>query len=160
MKRIFTVNSAIAAVVLAAIAISGCATSNLKMRRESVDWQQERVMIERSLERFDEGLFDVYAYEWRPGITAAIVFDLRDTDRAIKPGSGWRKIKSRQELESVYKGGSATKTRSGMKLYRIEGADGELWGFFFAPGNFLPHSVLDEKTIELSQIPEPKAPGP
>lgn len=160
MKRSLMVELGIAAFVLAAIMLLGCAPSTLTMRRESVDWQQERVMIERSLERFDEGLFDVYAYEWRPGITAAVVVDLRDTDRTIKPGPGWRKINSRQEFEAAYKGGSATKTRTGMKLYRIEGADGELWGFFFAPGNFLPHSVLDEKTIELGQIPEPKAPGP
>jgi hypothetical protein len=73
---------------------------------------------------------------------------------------GWRKINSRQELEEAYKGGSAAKTRLGMKLYRIEGADGELWGYFFAPDNMLPYSVIDDKTIELGRIPEPKAPGP
>ena len=144
--------------VLAAVMIAGCAPSKLTMRRESVDWQQQRVMVERSLERFDEGLF--YVYEWRPGITAAVVADLRDTDRTIKPGPGWRKINSRQELEEAYKGGSAAKTRTGMKLYRIEGADGELWGYFFAPYNILPYSVIDDKTIELGRIPEPKAPGP
>lgn len=144
--------------VLAAGMIAGCAPSKLTMRRESVDWQQQRVMVERSLERFDEGLF--YVYEWRPGITAAVVADLRDTDRTIKPGPGWRKINSRQELEEAYKGGSAAKTRTGMKLYRIEGADGELWGYFFAPYNILPYSVIDDKTIELGRIPEPKAPGP
>ena len=144
--------------VLAAVVIAGCAPSKLTMRRESVDWQQQRVMVERSLERFDEGLF--YVYEWRPGITAAVVADLRDTDRTIKPGPGWRKINSRQELEEAYKGGSAAKTRTGMKLYRIEGADGELWGYFFAPYNILPYSVIDDKTIELGRIPEPKAPGP
>ena len=144
--------------VLAAVVIAGCAPSKLTMRRESVDWQQQRVMVERSLERFDEGLF--YVYEWRPGITAAVVADLRDTDRTIKPGPGWRKINSRQELEEAYKGGSAAKTRTGMKLYRIEGADGELWGYFFAPYNILPYSVIDDKTVELGRIPEPKAPGP
>ena len=144
--------------VLAAVVIAGCAPSKLTMRRESVDWQQQRVMVERSLERFDEGLF--YVYEWRPGITAAVVADLRDTDRTIKPGPGWRKLNSRQELEEAYKGGSAAKTRTGMKLYRIEGADGELWGYFFAPYNILPYSVIDDKTIELGRIPEPKAPGP
>jgi hypothetical protein len=144
--------------VLAAVMIAGCAPSKLTMRRESVDWQQQRVMVERSLERFDEGLF--YVYEWRPGITAAVVADLRDTDRTIKPGPGWRKLNSRQELEEAYKGGSAAKTRTGMKLYRIEGADGELWGYFFAPYNILPYSVIDDKTIELGRIPEPKAPGP
>jgi hypothetical protein len=73
---------------------------------------------------------------------------------------GWRKINSRQELEEAYKGDSAAKTRLGMKLYRIEGADGELWGYFFAPDNMLPYSVIDDKTIELGRIPEPKAPGP
>jgi hypothetical protein len=39
-----------------------------------VDWQQEKAMVERSLERFDEGTFHVY--EWRSGITAAMVADL------------------------------------------------------------------------------------
>lgn len=145
--------------VLAAVMIAGCAPSKtVTMRRESVDWKQQRVMVERSLERFDEG--DFYVYEWRPGITASIVADLKDTDRKIKPGPGWRKLNSRQELEEAYKAGSAAKARSGMKLYRIEGNDGELWGYFFAPYNILPYSLIDEKTIELGRIPEPKAPGP
>jgi len=60
-------------------------------------------------------------------ITAAIVADLNDPDRVIKPGPGWRKINSSQELEAAYKGGSATKTRAGMKLYRLQGDDGEIW---------------------------------
>jgi len=143
--------------VLAAFMITGCVPSKVKMRRESVDWQQEKVMVQRSLERFDEGNF--YVYEWRPGITASVVVDIRDTDRTIKPGPGWRKLNSRQELEEAYKAGSATKARTGMKLYRIEGDDGELWGYFFAPDNMLPYSVIDDKTIELGRIPEPKAPG-
>lgn len=123
-----------------------------------MDWQQEKVRVQRSLERFDEG--DFYVYEWRPGITAAVVADLKDTDRTIKPGPGWTKMNSPQELEQAYKSGSLVKGKTGMKLYRIEGDDGELWGCFFAPDNVLPYSLIDDKTIELGRIPEPKAPGP
>jgi hypothetical protein len=146
--------------VLAAVMIAGCAAqSKVKMVRESVDWQQERAVLQRSLDNFDQGNSTFYVYEWRAGITAAIVADLKDPDRKIKPGPGWRKINSRQELEQAYKGGSATKARAGMKLYRLQGDDGEVWGYFFAPWNQLPYSVIDDRTIELGPIPEPPAPG-
>jgi hypothetical protein len=157
MRRLFMMGFVAA---VAVVVIAGCTPSGLKMRRETVDWQQERAMVMRSLERFDEGILYVYVYEWRPGITAAVVVDLKDPDRTIRPGTGWRTIKSREELEEAYKGGSAVKARTAMKLYRIEGDDGEVWGYFFAPGNFLPYSVIDDKTIQLGRIPEPKAPGP
>ena len=137
--------------------IAGCAPTNLKMKRETVDWQQEKAMVQRSLERFDQGIF--YVYEWRPGIPAAIVVDLKDPDRVIKPGTSWRVIKSRQDLEQVYNAGSNVKSRFGLKLYRIEGEDGEIWGYFFAYENRLPYSVIDDKTIILGQVPEPKSPG-
>lgn len=149
---------AVGAFVLAAILMTGCVPSKVKMRRESVDWQQEKVMVQRSLERFDEG--DFYVYEWRQGITAAVVVDMKETDRTIRPGSGWKKIKTREELEQAYKAGAAVKDKKGMRLYRIEGDDGELWGYFFAPDNRLPFTVIDDKTIELREIPEPAAPAP
>jgi hypothetical protein len=159
MKRNLNIRILIAVSVMAAVMISGCTSSGLKMRRETVDWQQERAMVQRSLERFDQGIF--YVYEWT-GLgmtTAAIVADLGDDDKTIIPGAGWRKVKSPEDLEQVYKKGGAVKAKAGMRLYRIEGADGELWGYFFAPYNLLPHSIVDDKTIELGPIPEPKAPG-
>jgi hypothetical protein len=68
-----------AMVFVSVVMIAGCEPSGVRMRRESVDWQQEKVMVQRSLERFDEGVF--YVYEWRPGIPPAIVADLKDPDR-------------------------------------------------------------------------------
>jgi hypothetical protein len=151
----------VAVFVMAAFVVAGCASSSqMKMTRESVDPQQERAMVQRSLERFDEGNF--YVYTWSiggGGTTAAVVADFKDDDKVIKPGSGWRKVTSPQDLEQCYKSGSHVKARAGMRLYRIEGADGELWGYFFAPQNILPYRVLDANTIELGTIPEPKAPG-
>jgi hypothetical protein len=114
-------------------------------------------MVQRSLELFDAAIF--YVYEWRPGITAAVVADIKDDDKTIRPGAGWRRVETPEDLERAYKGGSAMKAKTGMRLYRIEGEDGEIWGYFFAPMNLLPHSVVDERTIELGRIPEPKAPG-
>jgi membrane-bound lytic murein transglycosylase MltF len=35
----------------------------------------------------------------------------------------------------------------------------EFWGHLFAVHNLLPYTVIDDKTIELGRIPEPKAPG-
>jgi len=145
--------------VLAAVIIAGCVSTNLKMKRETIDWQQEKAMVLRSLERFDEG--DFYVYEWSGlgMITAAIVADLKDDDKTIRPGTGWKKIKTREELEKAYKSGSMVKAQAGMRLYRIEGDDGEIWGYFFAPRNILPYTRVNDNTIELGQIPEPKAPG-
>lgn len=157
MRRTVMAKTGAVAFVLAAIMISGCAPSKVIMKRETVDSQQEKAMVQRSLERFDEG--DFYVYEWRPGITAAVVADIKDSDRTIKPGTGWKKIKTRQELEQAYQAGAMVKAKKGMKLYRIEGADGELWGYFFAPDNRLPFTVVNDKTIELGQIPEPPSPG-
>lgn len=160
MRRIIMMNISVAVFVLAVVLIAGCAAqSKVKMVRESVDWQQERAVLQRSLENFDQGNTIFYLYEWRPGITAAIVADLKDPDRMVKPGPGWRKINTRQELEAAYQGGSAVKTKGGAKLYRLQGDDGEIWGYFFAPNNFLPYTVIDDKTIELGRIPEPKSPG-
>jgi outer membrane murein-binding lipoprotein Lpp len=147
----------VAAFVLVAVMIAGCAPSKVKMKRETVDSQEETAMVQRSLERFDAANF--YVYEWRPGIPAAVVADLKDDDRTIRPGSGWRKIETREDLEQVYKSGSAYKAKANMRLYRIEGDDGEIWGYFFAYENRLPYTVVDDKTIELGGIPEPKAPG-
>lgn len=65
-----------------------------------------------------------------------------------------------QELEQVYKSGSAVKQKAGMRLYRIEGNDGEIWGYFFAAQNILPYSVIDDRTLELGPIPEPPTGGP
>ena len=145
--------------VLAAVIIAGCVSTNLKMKRETIDWQQEKAMVLRSLERFDEG--DFYVYEWSGlgMITAAIVVDVKDDDKTIRPGTGWKKIKTREELEKAYKSGSMVKAQAGMRLYRIEGDDGEIWGYFFAPRNILPYTMVNDNTIELGQIPEPKAPG-
>jgi len=157
MRKISMMNISVAVFVLAVVMIAGCVTSNVKMRRETVDRQQERAMIQRSLERFDEGIF--YVYEWRPGITAAIVVDLKDPDRVIKPGTDWRKINSREELEKAYNAGSMVKAKFGMKLYRLEGDDGEIWGYFYAYENRLPYSSIDDKTIVLGRVPEPKSPG-
>ena len=162
MKKRIMRYSVVAVTVLAAAMIAGCAapgTGKVKMVRESVDWQQERAVLQRSVENFNQGNATFYVYEWRAGITAAIVADLNDPDRVIKPGPGWRKINSAQELEAAYKGGSATKTRAGMKLYRLQGDDGEIWGYFFAPWNQLPYSVIDDRTIQLGPVPEPPAPG-
>ena len=157
MRKLIKMNISVVVFVLVIVLIAGCVTGNLKMKRETVDRQQERAMIQRSLERFDEGSF--YVYEWRPGIPAAIVVDLNDPDRVIKPGTDWRKIKSREELEKVYNAGSAVKAKFGLKLYRIEGEDGEIWGYFFAYENRLPYSVVDDKSIVLGRVPEPKSPG-
>jgi len=159
MKKSIMVRIIVAVFVLAAFMFAGCAPSSLKMRRETVDWQQERAMVQRSLERFDEGSF--YVYEWSEygGQPAAIVVDLDDDDKTIRPGPGWKKLKTREELEQAYKRGSAVKARVGMRLFRIEGDDGEIWGYFFAPLNVLPYSIVDAKTIELGRIPEPKVPG-
>jgi len=157
MEKKLIVKVIVAVFVLSAFLIVGCAPSKVKMKRETVDWQQERAMAQRSLERFDDGLF--YVYEWRPGITAAIVADLKDTERTIKSGVGWRKINTRQELEEAHKAGAPIKAKGAMRLYRIEGDDGEVWGYFFAPYNIWPYSMVDDKTIELGTIPEPKAPG-
>ena len=162
MRETFMRSSVVAVAVLAAVMIAGCAasgTGKVKMVRETVDWQQERAVLERSLENFDQGNSNFYLYEWSGGITAAIVADLKDPDRVIKPGPGWRKINSRQELEAAYQGGGAVKAKGGAKLYRLQGDDGEIWGYFFAPQNFLPYTVIDDKTIELGRIPEPKSPG-
>ena len=130
MRKICMMNISVVVFVLAVVMIAGCATSasTVKMRRESVNREQESAMIQRSLDRFDEG--DFYVYEWRPGITAAIVADLKDPERVIKPGADWRKIKSRDELEKAYNAGSMVKARFGLKLYRLEGEDGEIWGYF------------------------------
>ena len=157
MKKSIMIRIIVAVFVLAAVMIAGCATSTVKMRRETVDFQQERAMVMRSLERFDEGNF--YVYEWRPGITAAVVVDLKDPDRVIKPGTDWRKINSREELEKAYNAGSNVKARFGLKLYRLQGEDGEIWGYFYAFENRLPYSVIDDKTIILGRVPEPKSPG-
>jgi len=157
MRKISMMNISVAVFVLSIVMIAGSVTSNVKMRRETVDRQQERAMIQRSLERFDEGNF--YVYEWRPGITAAIVVDLKDPDRVIKPGTDWRKINSREELEKAYNAGSMVKAKFGMKLYRLEGDDGEIWGYFYAYENRLPYSSIDDKTIVLGRVPEPKSPG-
>jgi len=54
--------------VLAAVMITGCASPTVKMKRETADWRQEQAMVQRSLERFDEGAFYVYVYEWREGL--------------------------------------------------------------------------------------------
>ena len=160
MKKSSMIRIIVAVCVLAAVMIAGCAAqSKVKMVRETVDWQQERAVLQRSLENFDQGISTFYLYEWRPGITAAIVADLKDPDRVIKPGPGWRKINSRQELEAAYQGGGAVKAKGGAKLYRLQGDDGEIWGYFFAPYNFLPYTVINDKTIELGRIPEPKSPG-
>ena len=159
MKKSIMIRIIVAGFVLATVMIAGCAPSSLKMRRETVDWQQERAMVQRSLERFDEATFYVYEWSGLGMITAAIVVDLKDDDKTIRPGSGWRKIKTREELEKAYKSGSMVKAQAGMRLYRIEGDDGEIWGYFFAPRNVLPYSMVNDKTIELGQIPEPKAPG-
>lgn len=157
MRKSIMMSISVVGFVLAVVMIAGCATSNVKMKRETVNREQERAMIQRSLDRFDEA--DFYVYEWRPGITAAIVVDLKDPDRVIKPGSDWRKIKSREELEKAYNAGSGVKTRFGLKLYRLEGDDGEIWGYFYAFENRLPYSNIDDKTIILGRVPEPKAPG-
>lgn len=152
------IRTIIAVFVLAVVMIAGCAPLKVTMRRETVDSQQETAMVQRSLERFDAANF--YVYEWRPGIPAAVVADLKDDDRRIRPGSGWTKVETREDLEQVYKSGILTKRRFMMRLYRIEGDDGEIWGYFFAYENRLPYTVVDDKTIELGQIPEPKSPGP
>ena len=159
MRKISMMNISVAVFVLTVVMIAGCVTSasTVKMKRETVNREQERAMIQRSLERFDEGNF--YVYEWRPGITAAIVVDLKDPDRVIKPGTDWRKIKSREELEKAYNAGSMVKARFGLKLYRLEGEDGEIWGYFYAYENRLSYSVIDDKTIVLGRVPEPKSPG-
>jgi hypothetical protein len=159
MKEKITIRIVVAVFVLAAVMIAGCAPSKVTVRRETVDSQQEKAMVQRSLERFDDGTF--YVYEWNSlgGVPAAIVADLKDDDLTIKPGPGWRKVTSRQELEKIYQAGSVVKARAGMKLYRIEGSNGEIFGYFFAPYNLLPYTVVDDKTIELGQIPEPKSPG-
>jgi hypothetical protein len=159
MRKICMMNISVVFFVLAVVMIAGCATSasTVKMRRESVNREQESAMIQRSLDRFDEG--DFYVYEWRPGITAAIVADLKDPERVIKPGADWRKIKSRDELEKAYNAGSMVKARFGLKLYRLEGEDGEIWGYFYAYENRLSYSVIDDKTIVLGRVPEPKSPG-
>ncbi len=160
MRKTIMANIGVVVFALAVVMIAGCAAqSKVKMVRESVDWQQERTVLQRSLDNFDQGNSTFYVYEWRPGITAAIVADLKDPDRVIKPGPGWRKINSRQELEAAYQGGGTVKTKGGAKLYRLQGDDGEVWGYFFAPNNFLPYTVIDDKTIELGRIPEPKSPG-
>jgi hypothetical protein len=99
-------------------------------------------------------------YEWRPGIPAALVANVKESDRTIRPGSGWRKVTTRQDLEQVYYSGGAVSAKTPMRLYRIEGDDGEIWGYFFAYRNILPFSIVDDKTIELGRVPEPPAPGP
>jgi hypothetical protein len=157
MRKRTMISSIVAVFVLGVLMISGCATSTLKMKRETVDWQQEQAMMQRSLERFDQGFF--YVYEFRAGIPAAVVADFKDPDRVIKPGKDWRKLNSREELEQVYKSGKPLWGKVGMKLYRIEGDDGEIWGYFFAFKNVLPYSVIDSKTIELGPVPEPPQPG-
>jgi hypothetical protein len=157
MKKRIMISSIVTVLVLGLLMISGCATSTLKMKRETVDWQQEQAMMQRSLERFDQGFF--YVYEFRAGIPAAVVADFKDPDRVIRPGRDWRKLNSREELEQVYKSGKPLWAKAGMKLYRIEGDDGEIWGYFFAFKNVLPYSVIDSKTIELGPVPEPPQPG-
>jgi len=157
MRKRIMMSSIVTVLVLGLLMISGCATSTLKMKRETVDWQQEQAMMQRSLERFDQGFF--YVYEFRAGIPAAIVADFKDPDRVIKPGADWKKINSRQELEQVYKSGKPLWAKAGMKLYRIEGDDGEIWGYFFAFNNVLPYSVIDSKTIQLGTVREPPQPG-
>jgi hypothetical protein len=129
MRKAIMANIGVVVFVVAVVMIAGCAAqSKVKMVRESVDWQQERAVLQRSLDNFDQGNSTFYVYEWRPGITAAIVADLKDPDRVIKPGPGWRKINSRQELEAAYQGGGALKTKGAAKLYRLQGDDGEVWG--------------------------------
>ena len=88
-----------------------------------------------------------------------MVVDVKEGGRTIKPGPDWRTIKTRQEFDEASKGCSAVKAATGAKVYRIEGDDGEIWGFFFAPMNVLPFTVIDDKTIQLGSIPPPKAPG-
>jgi len=159
MWKIVATRNILAFFVLAAVMSVGCAPpTKLKMRRETADWHQEQVMVQRALERFDE--VNAYAYDWRPGITASVVVDLKADDRLVKPGPGWRKINTRQEFDQTVKDISAVKVGSGAKVYRIEDEGGEIWGFFVAPRNMLPYSIVDEKTMELGMIPPPPSPGP
>ena len=74
MKKITMIRIIVAVFVLAAFMIVGCAPSNVKMRRETVDFQQERAMLMRSLERFDEALIYIKrAIE--QGETSAVVLE-------------------------------------------------------------------------------------
>ena len=87
MKKSIMIRIIVAGFVLAVFMIVGCAPSGLENEeRETVDWQQERAMVQRSLERFDEGSF--YVYEWSEygGQVAAIVADLGDDDKTIRTG--------------------------------------------------------------------------
>ena len=160
MRNRIIIRSIVLVFVVAVFMIAGCAPTKVKMKRETVDWQQEKAMAQRALERFDEGAFNVYVYEWRPGIVVAIVVDLKNDDLNIQPTPDWRKINTRQEFEQAINAGGGPIKASGAKLYRIEGDDGEIWGFFFAGKNFLPYTVIDDKTIQLGNIPIPSTPGP
>ncbi len=73
-----------------------------------------------------EGRWQLSLWTW--------VTTIRPSNRA----QAGRKLKTREELEQAYKRGSAVKARVGMRLFRIEGDDGEVWGYFFAPLNVLP----------------------
>lgn len=155
MRKLVVLNIIVAAFVLATVLISGCATSQMQMRRETSDWKLEQSMVRNSIERFNEG--DFWVLEWGTNRPAAIVVDLKDDDYTLKFSRNWTKLKTPQELEAFYERGRSLKA-TGLKLYRIEGPDGDLWGKFYAFQNRLPVTMVDAKTIEIGDIPEPLAP--
>jgi hypothetical protein len=157
MRKLAMLNISVAVFVLAAVLISGCAPAKIHMKRETVDWRIEQSMVKNSIERFNEA--DFWTYEWRKGIPAAIVCDIKEGDRTMSFSRGWRKLNTPKELEEVYTSGTAMKAKGGLRLYRIEGEDGTLWGYFFAYQNVLPYTLVDDRTMHIGEIPEPKQPG-
>jgi hypothetical protein len=150
MNEKIMIRTIFAVFFLAAVVIGGCAAPKVINSRETLDRQEEEAMIKRTGEHFDEATF--YVYEWRPGIPLAVVANLKDSGRTIRPGPGWRRVETREELEKGYK--RADKPTY-LRLYRIEGADGEIWGYFLAYENLLRYKIIDDKTIELLPVPEP-----
>lgn len=158
MRKLVMLNMSAIAVVMAAVLISGCATpqSKMQLRRETTDYKLEQTMVRNSIERFNEG--DFWVLEWGTNRPAAIVVDLKDDDYTIKFSRNWRKLNSPKELEEFYERGRGIKAAQQLKLYRIEGPDGDLWGKFYAYQNRLPITMVDDHTIEIGDIPEPLAP--
>ena len=137
--------------------VCGCAPS-AKFRMESRDRDLEQAMIDRLVQRFDD--FNVYTYEWRANIPAAVFFEAKNDDKKVIFSEGWRKLNSREELDRIRHFGRDVRAKLDVRLYRVMGPDDELWAFFMAAWNQLPHKLLDERTMEVFSIPTPKAPGP
>ena len=137
--------------VLILALIMGCSGSYGNIRKQT--GTEGKVTIAELRDNWDD--YDIYYGRRSNRYADAIMFDPKDNSTKLS-GDSWIKIEDQETLDKILK--DVLVVYNYARVYLIEGADNQVFGYMYYPGYFLVAvKIVDERTLYVSSLPKYKS---